>query len=222
MGDWTTLTASDGASASAYVAGDAAAERGLVIIQEVFGVNNHIRNVCERYAKEGYLAIAPALFDRVVKNVQLNYDEAGVAKGVETVGKVSTDDALKDVKAALDYLGDRKKGVIGFCWGGTLAWISASKFDEVDAAVGFYGGGIATSKDIELKRPIQVHFGADDPHIPQTDVAAISSAHPEIEVFSYEGAGHGFCCDERGSYHQPSAELAKDRALKFLSANMGK
>lgn len=220
MGDWTTLTASDGKSISAYVAGDAGSTRGLVIIQEIFGVNHHIRNVCERYAKEGFRTIAPALFDRVDKNVELNYDETGIAKGIEIVGKVSTDDALKDVKAALDYLGDRKKGIVGFCWGGTLAWVAASRFDDLNASVGFYGGGIAANKDIVLKRPVQLHFGADDPHIPQSDVAAISAAHPEVPVFSYQGAGHGFCCDERGSYHQASADLAKDRAVKFLFDNM--
>lgn len=221
MGDWTKLTASDGFSLDAYVAGDPKSTRGLVIVQEVFGVNNHIRNVCERYAREGFFTIAPALFDRVEKNVELKYDEAGVAKGVETVGKVSTEDALEDVKAALAFLGDRKKAVIGFCWGGTIAWLAASQFDGLDAAVGFYGGGIAGSKDAELKHPIQLHFGADDPHITQSDVAAISAAHPEIEVFSYEGAGHGFCCDERGSHHEASAKRAKERALSFLSANLG-
>lgn len=220
MGDWTTLTSSDGTRLSAYVAGDPESQRGIVIIQEVFGVNHHIRNVCERYAKEGYLVIAPALFDRIEKGVELDYDEAGVAKGVEIVGQLSTDDSLKDVKAAMDHIGGRSKAIIGFCWGGTLAWIAASKFDDLDAAVGFYGGGIAASKDIGITRPIQLHFGAEDPHIPQSDVAAISAAHPEIDVFSYPGAGHGFCCDERGSFHQASADLAKERVLKFLSSKM--
>lgn len=221
MSDWTTLTSADGTQLSAYVAGNPDSGRGLVIIQEVFGVNHHIRNVCERYANEGYLAIAPALFDRIETGVELNYDEVGVAKGVEIVGKLSTENALKDIEAALEYLGHRRKAIIGFCWGGTLAWIAASRSDKLDAAVGFYGGGIAASKDIEIKRPVQLHFGMEDPHIPQSDVLAIAAAHPVIDVFSYPGAGHGFCCDERDSFHQASADLAKERALNFLSINLG-
>jgi carboxymethylenebutenolidase len=220
VGEWTKLKASDAFELSAYVAGNPKSTRGLVVVQEVFGVNNHIRNVCERYAKDGFLVIAPALFDRVERGIELAYDDAGIAKGVETVGKVSMENALKDVAAALGYLGNRKKAVIGFCWGGTVAWVAASQFDGIEAAVGFYGGGIAASKDLKLKHPVQLHFGAEDPHIPQNDVSAISQAHPEIDVFSYPGAGHGFCCDERGSYHEKSAALAKERAVSFLTSNM--
>lgn len=220
MGEWITLKASDGFAFSAYVAGDATSKRGLVVVQEIFGVNHHIRNVCDRYAAEGYFVVAPALFDRVEKGIELAYDDVGVAKGVDIVGKVSMEDALKDVKASLDHLGSRNKAVIGFCWGGTLAWLAASKFADLDCAVGFYGGGVAANKDIALQHPVQLHFGADDPHITQDDVLSIAQAHPEIGVFSYPGAGHGFCCDERGSYHAESAALARQRALEFLGANM--
>lgn len=216
MGHWTNLTASDGHVLSTYVAGNADASRGIVIVQEVFGVNNHIRNVCERYAREGYLVVAPALFDRVEKGVELNYDELGVARGVDLVGRIQGDHALMDVDAAIDHLGDRKKGIVGFCWGGTLAWLAAARFGKLSAAVGFYGGGIATNKDIHLLVPVQLHFGQEDPHIPSSDVAAIIAAQPDVQVLTYAEAGHGFCCDERGSFHASSAALSTGRALDFL------
>lgn len=221
MGQLTNLTTSDGHKLAAYVAGDPNSKRGLVVIQEIFGVNHHIRAVCDRYADQGFLTIAPALFDRAEANIELNYDETGMTKGIGLVGQIAVNDTLKDIDAAFRFLGDRKKGIIGFCWGGTLAWLAAAQIDQCDAAVGFYGGGIAANKDLKLKRPIQLHFGADDPYIPLTDITAIREAHPNLDVFSYEGAGHGFCCDERGSFNAPSCALATDRTLGFLRSHLG-
>lgn len=220
MGKWVQLEASDGQKLSAYVTGEEAAERSLCVVQEIFGVNAHIRSVCDRFAGLGYYVVSPALFDRVEPNVELGYSEADIEKGLQIVGQLTDADSLADTEAALSLLGTRKKTVLGFCRGGSIAWLAAANFEGLCAAVGFYGGGVAANKDLKPRCPVQLHFGAKDPHIPLKDVEQVPAVHPEVQVFTYPDADHGFFCDARGSFHAESARIAHDRLLQFLNENM--
>jgi len=219
------LQAADGHSLSAYCAQPSDTPRAaLVIVQEVFGVNGHIRNLCERWAAEGYLAIAPALYDRVARGVELAYGPDGVARGRDIRTQVSDEIALRDVEAAVDHaaraLGDGiKVGVVGFCWGGTLAWLAATRLQKVAAAVAYYGTGIAGYVNEGPLMPVMLHFGAQDANIPPADVARIRAAHPELPAFIYE-AGHGFSCDDRAAYDAPSAASALERTRAFLAQHL--
>ena len=219
MGKTITLTASDGHVLGAYEAGLPDAARALVVIQEIFGVNHHIRNICDGFADAGFHVIAPALFDRAEPGIELAYDGDGMTSGVSLMQRVAADAAHRDIEAAAKAL-RAKAGIIGFCWGGTLAWQAATQTDLFAAAVGWYGGGIASTKDAEPRCPVQLHFGADDDHIPSTDIDAIRRAQPGVEIFVYDGAGHGFGCDERGSYDAKSAALAQERTLAFFNHNL--
>lgn len=222
MGQMTTLKPSDGVSIGAYRAAPSGTTRGgLVVLQEIFGVNEHIRDVADRFAAQGYLAIAPALFDRVKPGVELGYDAEGVQAGVGLQQRTVIDDSLRDVQAAIDAAAEGGKvGVVGYCWGGTLAYAAACRLSGVVAAVGYYGGGIASLLDHKPKVPLILHFGEKDDHIPSTDVEKIRAALPGVPVHTYP-AGHGFNCDRRGSYDKPSAELASSRTLAFLRENIG-
>jgi carboxymethylenebutenolidase len=220
MNETIQIKAADGHEFSACVSGDSASSRGIVLVQEIFGVNEHIRNVADRYAREGFYVVAPALFDRAERNVELHYNEAGISHGVALVGKIAPQDTLRDVEAALAHLGTRAKTIIGFCWGGTIAWQAAGTLMGLTCAVGFYGGGIAASLAVKPLCPVQLHFGEQDPHIPMADVDAIRQAAPDVEILTYPDAGHGFCCDARGSFHAQSEALAKRRVLEFLTRHM--
>jgi len=221
MGEWIKLTAADGVEIAAWLAAPTSAPRGaVVVIQEIFGVNHHIRSIADRLAGEGYLAIAPAMFDRVRRDVELNYDQPGMAKGGELVGKVDREGALSDISAAVQRVaGAGKVGVVGFCWGGTMAWLAAVQTEGVAAAVGYYGGGIIGMKDLRPRVPTMLHFGEQDGHIPVAGVHEIGAAHPETPVFLYP-AGHGFNCDERASYDAPSAALAWRRTLDAFAKHL--
>jgi carboxymethylenebutenolidase len=221
MGQMIELTAADGHTLAAYKAGPADAKAGLVVIQEIFGVNSHIREVCDRFAAAGFAVIAPAMFDRADKGIELSYTPEDVQTGIAIRSKISDADSLADIKAAAAALGDKKLGIIGYCWGGTLAWVGASQTDLFAAAVGWYGGGIAAMKDAPLHCPVQLHFGETDHGIPLEGVEAIKQAHPEVEVFVYEGAGHGFGCDQRGSYDAAAYAKAQERSLAFLHTHLG-
>ena len=216
MGQTITLTAADGHSLSAYQAGMADATRALVVVQEIFGVNHHIRAVVDGFADAGYLAIAPALFDRAERGVELEYTAEGGQRGMALRGAVPPEGALADLLACADALGRQTVGIIGYCWGGALVWAAATQTTRFAAAVGWYGGGIAATKDARPNCPVQLHFGADDDHIPQSDVAAIRVAQPGVELFVYDGAGHGFGCSERSSYNARATALAQERSLAFL------
>lgn len=220
MGQTVKLTAADGHSFSAYTAGPADAKKGLVVIQEIFGVNHHIRNLVDQYAAQGYLAIAPALFDRVAPGIETGYGPDDRKAGVEARGKVKDADALADVEAAAKWLGARKKGIVGFCYGGTIAWWTATRTHAVNAASCWYGGGIAATKDEKPSVPVQMQFGEKDQSIPVTDIEAIRKAQPGAEVFTYANAGHGFACDERDSYSAPDAKLATERTLAFFDKHL--
>ncbi|TVR07628.1 MAG: dienelactone hydrolase family protein [Salinarimonadaceae bacterium] len=214
------LEAEDGHRFSAYRAGPEDARFGLVVAQEIFGVNDHIRSVCDRCAEKGYAVIAPALFDRAERGAELGYAKEDVARGMELRKQVPEAGVLADIAAAAKALGSRPLGIVGFCWGGTLAWQGATRMDLFRAAVGWYGGGIAATRTAKAHCPVQLHFGELDHAIPLSDVEAVRQAQPDVEVYVYEGAAHGFGCDARGSFHAPSAEQAWARTHAFLERHL--
>ncbi|GLS85929.1 carboxymethylenebutenolidase [Cypionkella aquatica] len=213
MGETVRLTASDGFSCDAYVARPAGAPKGgIVVVQEIFGVNAHIRSVADRYAALGYLAIAPALFDRAEPGFQSGYQPEDMPRAYEMMGKVSSGPALLDIAAAIGFAAEAGKvGVVGYCWGGTLAWSAAANLPGLSAAVGYYGGGVLGLTDLQPACPVMLHFGALDGHIPVDKVQEFAASRPEIPVFIYDGADHGFNCDARGSYNAAAAQLAQER-----------
>ncbi len=222
MGTTIELTASDGHRLAAYRADPAGKPRGgLVVIQEIFGVNSHIRSVADGYAADGYLAIAPALFDRVERGFEVGYSPPEIERGRAVRAKVSLEDALKDAAAAIKAAAATGKvGIVGYCWGGTVAWAAATRLDGLACAAPHYGGGIAEIATERPRCPVVFHFGETDQQIPMTDVEKIRKAQPGQTVHVYP-AGHGFNCDQRGSYHAPSAKLARERTLEFLHKHVG-
>jgi carboxymethylenebutenolidase len=222
MGEHVTLKAEDGHQLDVYVAKPAGQPiAGLVVIQEVFGVNAHIRSVTDGWAKDGFLAVAPALFDRIERGVDLKYDGEDMQKAMEIRKKLNTDEILKDTAAAIDYTRKetgKKTGIIGYCLGGSIAWLAACRL-KVDAAVGYYGGHIPQYAVEHPRCPVMLHFGKKDAHIPEEAVEKIRQAHPEVPIFLYD-AGHGFNCDARASYDAGSAKLARERSLPFLKTNL--
>jgi carboxymethylenebutenolidase len=215
-----SLTAADGHRLAAYRAGPQDAARALVVVQEIFGVNRHMRHVCETFAAEGYAVIAPALFDRVGPGIELGYEAADVAQGRELRGRINDGLTVLDILAAAAALPrGAKRGIVGYCWGGTIAWHGATRTSAFAAASGWYGGGIAAAKEEKPRCPVQLHFGETDASIPMTDVAAIRAAQPGVEVHVY-GGGHGFGCDERGSYVEADYRLAQSRTLEFFGKHL--
>ena len=225
MGSNTTLKAADGHSFDAYVAQPPEGKRygGIVVVQEIFGVNSHIRNIADGYAAQGYVAIAPALYDRVQPKYESGYEQAEIQAGMAIRAKVPNDGALADIKAAMDYLAARDLpiGIVGYCWGGNLVWQSACKLDGLSAAVSYYGGGVQDMGDLKPKCPTMLHFGEKDHAIPIDKVKAFMGKQPGLPVHIYD-ANHGFNCDHRGSYDAPSAKLALERTLAFFGENLGK
>lgn len=221
---WIDLKAADGHAlrawrATAEAAGDTAAPRGaLVVLQEIFGVNAHIRSVCDRYAVQGWTAIAPSLFDRATATVpEMGYGPEDIAQGRDLKARLSDEAALLDVQAAIDHAAALapKVAVVGFCWGGTLAWLAASRLKGLHAVVAYYGTNIAGNLDAVPQVPVLLHFGEHDTHIPPEHVRQIAAACPQAELHVY-AAGHGFACDARAAFHAPSAELAATRTERFL------
>jgi carboxymethylenebutenolidase len=212
----------DGHELAIYRADPKSTPRGaLVIAQEIFGVNSHIRAVCDDYAAEGYVVVAPALFDRVERDVELGYEADDVARGRAVREGVSLDQALADVEAAAkEVAGAGRIGVVGYCWGGTVAWVAATRSRTFAAAVGYYGGGVPDLAKEQPNCPVQLHFGEQDHAIPLEGVDKVKAAHPDLPVYIYP-AGHGFNCDQRGSYHAESAGLARERTLAFLRGHIG-
>ena len=190
------------------------------MLQEIFGVNPHIRRVADGFAAEGYLAIAPALFDRAKPGVELGYNPDGMQAGRGYVGQIEPAKTMLDVKAAVKAASEGGKvAIVGYCWGGSLAYAAACSLDGLAAAVGYYGGTIAKSLDRRPQVPTILHFGEKDAHIPMSDVEAIKAALPDLPVYTYN-ADHGFNCDARGSYDKPSAALALERTLAFLDKHL--
>ncbi|MGB7546881.1 MAG: dienelactone hydrolase family protein [Terracidiphilus sp.] len=223
MSDAVIVTAGDIHTLDLYVARPAGKPiAGLVVVQEIFGVNRHIRSIADGYAKDGFLAVAPALFDRIEKSVELTYEGQDAQRAMALLQKTEVSKALEDIDAALAYLhkeaGD-KAGVIGYCFGGLLAWLSATRLHP-DAAVGYYAGRIGNFAAETPGVPVQLHFGRLDTHIPAEQVEKVHAMHPEVEINWYEDAGHGFNCDMRSSYNPQASALARTRALAFLNRHL--
>ncbi|WP_050628717.1 dienelactone hydrolase family protein [Bradyrhizobium viridifuturi] len=224
MGQDIKLKASDGFELGAYRAEPTSAPKGaVVVIQEIFGVNHHIRSVCDRLAKEGYVAIAPSIFDRITPNFQSGYSPDEVAEARKFVANPDFPAMLRDSQAAIDAVKSvGPVGIIGFCLGGSIAYAAATKLSGLSAAIGYYGGAIIRFADDKPAVPTQLHFGEKDAGIPLSDVETIKSKRPEVEVFIYPGAQHGFHCDERASYDKASADIAWPRSMEFFGKHLRK
>ncbi len=223
MGEHVRLRAFDEHEFDAYVARPAGEPMaGLVVVQEAFGVNRHIRSVVDGFAKDGFFAVAPALFDRIERGVELGYAGEDMQKGIAIARQIDLAKAVLDVGAALDYARretGRKVGVIGYCLGGSMAWLAATRLHP-DAAVGFYGGYVAKFAEEQPKSPVMLHFGLQDQHIPRAEIdEKVARTHPDIPIFWYD-AGHGFNCDDRASYNAEAAKLARQRSLEFLKKHL--
>ena len=228
MGQFIQLTSADGFGVSAYVAQpEGTPKAAIVVLQEIFGVNSHIQSVTDRFAAQGYLAIAPATFERVKTGVELGYTDADMTAGF---GLKSAVDALPglgvmlDIQAAINYAAQTsggKVGIIGFCWGGLLTWRAACTLSGLSAAAPYYGGGMTSEEEIARtpQCPVMAHFGDQDHWIPLEGVTAFAKVHPEVEVHVY-AANHGFNCDQRGSFNEAAAQLARERTLAFFAAKL--
>ena len=224
MGYDIKLTASDSFQLGGYRADPAAAPKGaVVVIQEIFGVNHHIRAVCDRLAGEGFVAIAPAIFDRVERNFQSGYSPDEVTVARKFVVNPDWAAMLLDSQAAIDAVKSiGPVGIIGFCLGGSVAYAAATKLSGLSAAIGYYGGAIVRFADDKPNVPTQLHFGEKDAGIPLSDVETIRTKRPDVEVHIYPGAQHGFHCDERASYDKASADIAWPRSMGFLARHLKK
>lgn len=215
-GTLVRVQASDGHELDAYEVYPPGARGAVVVVQEIFGVNPHICSMVDRFAALGYRALAPALFDRVERGVSLDYDAAGVERGRELAGSIKWGPAMTDLAAAVGHVAATGPvGVVGYCFGGSLAWRAAAEL-EVSAAVGYYGGQVFELIDLAPRRPVMLHFGERDHAIPLDQVAAVSARYPQAPVHVYPDAGHGFNCDARGSYDPVSAAIAWGRTVQFL------
>jgi len=227
MGQFAELKAADGQAIPAYVAQpQGKAKGGIVVIQEIFGVNAHIRAVADGYAEQGYLAVAPATFHRVKPNVDLGYEADDMAAGMAL--KTATEalpapGVMQDIQAAIRHAAQAGKvGIVGYCYGGLLTWRAACALEGLSAAVPYYGGGVTTPDEIarQPRCPVLAHFGDQDHWISLESVEAFKKAHPEVEVHLYH-ANHGFNCDHRASYNAEAAKLARQRTLAFFARHVG-
>ncbi len=228
MGQFVDLTSSDGVKVPAWVATPDGAPKGaVVVLQEIFGVNSHIRAVADRFAARGFLAVAPATFHRVQSGVELGYTAEDMQAGMglkAAVEALPAPGVMPDIQAAIDYAAAQsgvKVGIVGFCWGGLLTWRSACTLTGLSAAVPYYGGGVTTPDEAARtpQVPVLAHFGERDHWIPVDSVQAFARAHPGVEVHIY-AADHGFNCDQRGSYDEAAAMVARDRTLAFFDRHL--
>jgi carboxymethylenebutenolidase len=220
MGEFTTLMARDGHEFNAWLAAPSGPARGaMVLAQEIFGVNRHIRAVADGFAAEGFVTIAPCLFDRVRRGIELGYSEAEVQQGRGYRLQIPKEKTVLDLTACINVIKHAGRvSVVGYCWGGTLAYIAACEL-PVFCAVSYYGGQIKDQLAKSPRRPVMYHFGERDPHIPLSDIDKIRAADPN-GIFHLYPADHGFNCDERSTYDAASAKLALERTLQFLTAQM--
>lgn len=225
-----SIAANDGFATGAYEANpDGAAKGAVVVIQEIFGVNRHIQEVVEGYAAAGFHCVAPKLFDRFERDIELGYDAKDMERGIDLAfNHTDRDNALVDVQAAIDHLRGGSGegpgvgpgvGVVGYCFGGLMTWLSACELDGVAAASAYYGGGVAGELERTAKCPVMMHFGDLDAHIPLTDVDKVRQAQPAVDVFVYS-ADHGFNCDHRASYNSEAAASARTRTLDFFAKHL--
>jgi carboxymethylenebutenolidase len=227
MGYFTDLTSSDGFTFPAYVAEPLENPKGgLVLLQEIFGVNSHIRSVADGYAEDGYLVVAPSTFHRVKPDVDLGYTEADMGEGFElkkAVEELPEPGVMLDIQAAIEHATEGGKvGILGYCWGGLLTWRAACTLDGLSVAVPYYGGGMTAGTEPARtpKVPVMAHFGEQDHWIPLDSVQAFQKLHPEVQVHVY-AANHGFNCDQRGSYNEMAAKQARKRTLAFFAEHLG-
>ena len=220
MGEFTTLMARDGHEFNAWLAAPTGAARGAVVIaQEIFGVNRHIRAVADGYAAAGYVTIAPCLYDRVRRGIELGYSEPEVQQGRGYRLQIPKEKTLLDLTSSINVIKHvGRVAVLGYCWGGTLAYLAACDL-PVACAVSYYGGQIKDHLAKSPRRPVMYHFGELDPHIPVSDIEKIRAADPN-GIFHLYPAGHGFNCEERSTFDAASAALARERSLEFIAATM--
>lgn len=229
MGQMNELTAADGTRVPVYVARPVGKVRGaVVVIQEIFGVNSHIRSVADGYAAEGYLSLAPACFHRIKSDVQLGYSESDMSEGFAcklAVEALPAPGVMQDIQAAIDHAAAAsvgKVGIVGYCWGGLLSWRAACTLRGLSAAVPYYGGGVTTPEESARQPTVAVmaHFAEEDKWIALDTVQTFAQAHPEVEVHTY-AAHHGFNCDQRAAWNAACAQLARERTLAFLGKHLG-
>ena len=223
MGKTIDLTAGDGHKYSAYVAEPSGKPKGaLIVVMEIFGVNSHIKRVTDEYAGDGYLAIAPAFFDRVQRGLDVGYTPQDIEVGRGIMQKMKFEDALKDVEAARQHVASAgKAGIIGYCWGGSLSFKSACNVNGLACAVAYYGGAIPALINEKPKCPVLFNWGETDASIPLEKAKEVAEAHKGQTHYFYPGAGHGFNCEQRGSYNAEAAKLARSRTLEFLKKHIG-
>ena len=223
MAQFVTLTAGDGYELPAYRAEpDGTPRGGVVVIQEIFGVNSQIQRTAERFADEGYLAIAPALQDRLEPGFLTDdYSPESFAAMRKMMERHDMEKTMLDVQAAIDAAGEAGKvGITGYCFGGRVVWIAASRGMGLSAASGYYGGGVPSYIDLDPKVPTEMHYGEDDRAIPLEQVEALREKHPNVDIYLYPG-GHGFFNEDRTeSYHLESAERAFTRTLEFFAKHL--
>ncbi len=220
---WATVTAADGHKLQCYATPDRPQAPAIVVLQEIFGVNQYVRDLCDQLGRQGYFAVAPALFDRVQPGLEFGYEPKDVAAAREVRQKIDDAAALLDVAAAVHLArswGHDQVVVIGFCWGGTLAWKSAALNPDIRGAIAFYGTHIADHLDLAPKVPVMMHFGRSDANIPLEGVRRIAAAYPDLPLHLYD-AGHGFACEARAAHEPVSAQLAWQRSRAFLETTLG-
>ncbi len=223
MGKFIELKASDGHQFAAYVAEPASKPRGgVVVIPEVFGVNSHIKQVTDGYAADGYLAVSPAMFDRAQRNYDTGYSQPEIQAGVAIMQKLDWKQSMLDVQAAIAAAArGGKVGIVGYCYGGTVAWMAAARASALSCAAPYYGGGMHGLINEKPGVPVMCNFGEADQSPTLAQAKEIAAAHPEITAHFYAGAGHGFNCDQRGSWNAEAAKLARSRTVEFFRKHLG-
>lgn len=236
MGRWIEVIAEDGHRMPAWDATpDKPARGAVVVIQEIFGVNSHIRSIADGFAADGYHAIAPALFERVQKGFETGYGDDDIKAGRALAQKAGVDDVMKDLAATVKVAlaagagaaradgtpgAAGRVGIVGYCWGGTMSWVSAARVDGLACAIVYYGGSIANFVDEQPQCPVLCHFGKRDRTPSPEQARSVLAAHPQVEGHFYD-AGHGFNCDQRSSYDADASKLARQRTLAFLAGHVG-
>lgn len=223
MASFIELHAGDGHRYAAWESRPAGKPRGAVVMApEIFGVNDHIRSVADGYAADGYLVLAPALFDRVRRHYEAGYSPADIQAGLALMKKIAMDDALKDIAAAVAHASAAGRvAIVGYCWGGTVAWVAAARTPGLACAVAYYGGGMPGHAAEVPRCPVMCHFGEQDKSPSPAQARALLAEHPEVTAHFYEGAGHGFNCDPRPSFHREAARRARIHTLAFLAQHLG-
>ena len=222
MGETIRMKAADGHEFDVYKADPQGTPRGaLLVIQEIFGVNSHMRGVADGFANDGYAVLCPALFDRAGRNFEVGYTPEDIQKGRDVRMQVPWDAAIKDMTATVEALRKYGKvGAVGYCWGGSLAWLAATRIEGLAASVSYYGGAVGEFVEETPKCPVMMHFGEKDQSIPMDTVERVRNAQPGVQVFVYP-AGHGFNCEQRKDHDAESARIARTRSLEFFRKHVG-